>query len=120
MARSKARGRRPSGGVRARLREAGIRPKRRFAQHFLTDRGILERIAQQARIQPQDTAGEIGAGMGDLTQVLAERAKRVIALEVDESLVRLLMERFSKEPKVPSLINYRLMFSSNFRNSSTT
>ena len=65
-------------------------PKKRFGQHFLTDRNILGAIADAAGVGPGDTVIEVGPGRGSLTQVLSERAARVVALEIDRALVDVL------------------------------
>jgi 16S rRNA (adenine1518-N6/adenine1519-N6)-dimethyltransferase len=79
------------------------RPKKRFGQHILRSRGILERILAETGLNERDTVIEIGAGLGDLTSCLASKAKRVIALELDKGLLDHLRERFSTEPKVQIL-----------------
>ncbi len=61
--------------------------KKRFGQHFLSDRSILRRIAQFAAIPPEDTVVEIGPGAGALTTELAAAARRVIAIEIDRDLI---------------------------------
>jgi 16S rRNA (adenine1518-N6/adenine1519-N6)-dimethyltransferase len=61
--------------------------KKRFGQHFLTNRSILERIVQFAHVNTDDTVLEIGPGKGTLTAVLASAARRVIAIEVDRDLI---------------------------------
>jgi 16S rRNA (adenine1518-N6/adenine1519-N6)-dimethyltransferase len=61
--------------------------KKRFGQHFLTDRTILRRIVQFAQINPEDTVVEIGPGAGALTAELAGAARRVIAIEIDKDLI---------------------------------
>ena len=61
--------------------------KKRFGQHFLTDRSILTRIVQFANIRPDDTIVEIGPGAGALTAQLAAAAHRVIAIEIDKDLI---------------------------------
>jgi 16S rRNA (adenine1518-N6/adenine1519-N6)-dimethyltransferase len=61
--------------------------KKRFGQHFLTDRSILRRIVRFAAFQPEDTVVEIGAGAGALTTELAAAARRVIAIEIDHDLI---------------------------------
>ena len=66
------------------------RAKRRLGQHFLTDPGILGRIADAVGATPGDTVLEIGPGAGGLTRALAARAGRVVAIEKDRELVRLL------------------------------
>ena len=61
--------------------------KKRFGQHFLTDRSILRRIVQFSKITRQDTVVEIGAGAGALTSELAKAASRVIAIEIDRDWI---------------------------------
>ncbi len=60
--------------------------KRRLGQHFLYDTSILKRIIQAARLSPWDLVVEIGAGTGRLTKMLAEKVKKVIAIELDDEL----------------------------------
>jgi 16S rRNA (adenine1518-N6/adenine1519-N6)-dimethyltransferase len=61
--------------------------KKRFGQHFLSDKSILRKIVGFANIQPGDTVLEIGPGGGALTRELAGVAQRVIAVEIDRDLV---------------------------------
>ncbi len=76
------------------------RAKKRFAQHFLSDSNILNRIVDAAALSPGDTVIEVGPGLGTLTAVLAKRAGRVVAVEVDRDLVAVLVERFAGTPNV--------------------
>jgi 16S rRNA (adenine1518-N6/adenine1519-N6)-dimethyltransferase len=62
--------------------------KKRLGQHFLYDPSILVRIIEAAELSPGDTVLEIGPGPGRLTRLLSERAKKVIAIELDEGLYR--------------------------------
>lgn len=62
--------------------------KSRLGQNFLYDRSILERIVDAAGLTGEDTVVEIGPGPGSLTRVLSGRAKRVVAIELDERLYR--------------------------------
>jgi len=62
------------------------RPKKSLGQHFLTDRNILGSVADAAYVGVADVVVEIGPGRGALTSVLAERAARVIAIELDTAL----------------------------------
>jgi 16S rRNA (adenine1518-N6/adenine1519-N6)-dimethyltransferase len=66
--------------------------KKRFGQHFLTDRSILRRIVEFAGIQPADDVLEIGPGAGALTLELARSARRVTAIEIDSDLIPSLRE----------------------------
>ncbi|MFZ3123342.1 MAG: 16S rRNA (adenine(1518)-N(6)/adenine(1519)-N(6))-dimethyltransferase RsmA [Thermodesulfovibrionales bacterium] len=63
-----------------------MRPKKHLGQNFLYDPSILRRIVQAAEISSEDTVVEIGPGHGRLTCLLAEKAKRVIAIELDREL----------------------------------
>lgn len=76
------------------------RAKKRFGQHFLSDINILTRIVDAAEIAPDETALEVGPGLGALTAVLAERARRVVAVEVDRDLIAGLRSRFGFAPNV--------------------
>jgi 16S rRNA (adenine1518-N6/adenine1519-N6)-dimethyltransferase len=69
------------------------RAKRRLGQHFLTDPGILARIADALEAGPDDTVLEIGPGPGGLTEALTRRAGRVIAVEKDRDLIEPLRAR---------------------------
>jgi 16S rRNA (adenine1518-N6/adenine1519-N6)-dimethyltransferase len=72
------------------LRTHGIRPRKRLGQSFLQDLNIANRIVDFADIQPGDTVVEIGAGLGTMTALIAKKARRVIALEVDPVMVGIL------------------------------
>lgn len=70
------------------------RPKRRrLGQNFLVDRGIAEKIVRQLAAEPPRVL-EIGPGRGALTGHLADRFERVVAVELDGSLVPGLESRF--------------------------
>lgn len=73
---------------------------KRLGQHFLTDRRVLERIADSLELTPDDTVVEIGPGRGALTDLLAERAGRVVAVEIDRALAALLRERYAGQPRI--------------------
>ena len=77
-----------------------MRAKKRFGQHFLSDMNILTRIVDAAEIAPDETVLEVGPGLGALTAVLAERARRVVAVEVDRDLIAGLHARFADTPNV--------------------
>lgn len=69
-----------------------MKAKKYLGQNFLFDPSILNKIVIAANINPEDTVVEIGAGHGSLTLLLAETAKRVIAIEYDEELFEQLSE----------------------------
>jgi len=68
---------------------------RRKGQNFLVDREVLSRIADYAELNSADSILEIGAGTGNLTEVLSRRAGRVYAVEVDRGLASGLKGRFA-------------------------
>jgi len=72
-----------------------IRAKKSLGQNFLKDMHYLHKIADAARIGPEDQVLEVGPGLGHLTRVLAARAKKVLALELDERLIPQLQGDFS-------------------------
>jgi len=66
--------------------------KKNFGQNFLIDSNILESIADSAEVDKEDCVLEIGPGIGSLTQVLAERCRQVVAVEIDRNLIPILKE----------------------------
>ncbi|WMI81548.1 16S rRNA (adenine(1518)-N(6)/adenine(1519)-N(6))-dimethyltransferase RsmA [Anaerotignum sp. MB30-C6] len=64
--------------------------KKNFGQNFLIDSNILDNIAQCAGVTKEDCVLEIGPGIGSLTQVLAETAREVVAVEIDNTLIPIL------------------------------
>lgn len=66
--------------------------KKNFGQNFLIDSNIIDKIVLSAGITKDDCVLEIGPGIGSLTQVLAENAKKVIAVEIDNNLIPILGE----------------------------
>jgi len=64
------------------------RAKKRLGQNFLTDGEVIDDIIEAADIQPDDIVVEIGAGLGFVTEQLVDYAKKVIAIELDEDMVR--------------------------------
>lgn len=69
---------------------------RRFGQHFLSRKSILDRIASAAVGDAAALAIEIGPGKGALTESLLERAEKVVAIEIDPYLVHYLRQRFQE------------------------
>jgi 16S rRNA (adenine1518-N6/adenine1519-N6)-dimethyltransferase len=63
-----------------------FQPKKRFGQHFLHDRGIVQRILDAFDPQPDETLVEIGPGPGALTKPLLERCTRLHVVELDRDL----------------------------------
>lgn len=79
-------------GVRATLSRHGLHARRDLGQNFLRDEAVARRLVQHAAVSEADAVIEIGPGLGVLTRALAERARRVVAIEIDSGLVRALRE----------------------------
>lgn len=62
-------------------------PKKSLGQHWLRDAGYLQHIIDMANVQPDDVVLEVGPGLGTLTEGLAKRASKVIAVEYDTMLI---------------------------------
>jgi len=80
------------GTVRNLLTRFGLAPLGRLGQHFLVDRNVLARIVETVAPGPEDLILEIGAGLGTVTRELAPLVRKVIAVEVDRGLLRILTE----------------------------
>jgi 16S rRNA (adenine1518-N6/adenine1519-N6)-dimethyltransferase len=74
------------------LRQHGVRGKKELGQHFLVDPVAVQRIVDAADLCADDTVLEVGPGPGVLTVHLAQRAGRVIAVELDERMLAPLHE----------------------------
>ena len=82
------------------LRRYNIYTRRSLGQNFLIDQTVLDRIVSTANLDPDDLVVEIGAGTGELTERLAQEARRVLAIEIDPKLAQLLEDRFANRPNV--------------------
>ena len=86
----------------------GLHARKRFGQNFLTDHTIPERLVAAAGITRDDTVLEIGPGIGTMTQYLAEAAGKVVAVEIDRSLLPILKDTLSGYDNV-TVINGDIM-----------
>ena len=82
------------------LAELGIRPRKRFGQHFLIDGNLMRRLVDVADLGAGDLVVEVGGGTGGLTDLLVEAAGQVVCVEVDRDLNGLLAERFAGRANV--------------------
>lgn len=73
----------------------GFSFKKNFGQNFLVDERVLGKIVSSAEISKDDVVIEVGPGIGTLTQALAEEAYKVVAVEIDTTLVPILGELLS-------------------------
>ena len=65
-----------------------FRTKKRLGQNFLINGEVIQDIIEFANIQSEDTIVEIGPGVGFVTEQLVKKAKKVIAIELDEEAVK--------------------------------
>jgi 16S rRNA (adenine1518-N6/adenine1519-N6)-dimethyltransferase len=70
--------------------------RKRFGQHFLHDRSVLERIAQAVAPRTDDALVEIGPGRGALTEKLVGRAATLDCIEIDRDLAAALEQRWGR------------------------
>jgi len=77
------------------LKESNIKPSKKRGQHFIVSSDLLEKEIKYSEVQSIDTVLEIGAGLGTLTSALAEKAKKVYAIEKDQKLFRVLEDKLS-------------------------
>jgi len=68
------------------LKKYGIQPKKSLGQNFLADHNALLKIVHDAGVSQDDRVLEIGAGLGNLTRLLAQQAHQVTAIEIDDRL----------------------------------
>ncbi|HLW43753.1 MAG TPA: rRNA adenine dimethyltransferase family protein [Candidatus Acidoferrales bacterium] len=78
-------------------------PRQKLGQHFLSQTSWRTRIAETLPAEPDATWIEIGAGHGEMTELLATRARRVIAIETDAVLASTLRERAAHSPSATGL-----------------
>ena len=68
------------------FRESGLRPRKRFGQHFLSQSGTAERIVEAAGLCPSDVVVEVGPGLGALTRFILPRVRQLHLVELDRDL----------------------------------
>ncbi|MEK7124417.1 MAG: 16S rRNA (adenine(1518)-N(6)/adenine(1519)-N(6))-dimethyltransferase RsmA [Patescibacteria group bacterium] len=85
------------------LAKYGAKPSKRFGQNFLIDKRILSKIIEAAEIKPTDTILEVGPGVGTLSQELAKKAEKVVAIEKDPKMTEILQETLKEYKNVQIL-----------------
>lgn len=73
-----------------------MKAKKYLGQNFLIDKNLQEKIVNSCNLQESDIVLEIGPGRGEITQLLLAKAKRVIAVEIDRELCKILDEKFKE------------------------
>ncbi len=77
------------------MKKYQISANKNLGQNFLIDENVIQNIIESAQISQNDFVIEIGPGLGTLTSQLVEKAGKVIAIELDKKMVKILQERFS-------------------------
>jgi len=86
--------------IQALLESAGLRPRKRFGQHFLIDGNLMRRLVESAEIDVRTNVLEVGGGTGGLTDLLAATARRAVIVELDRNLYAVLDRRFAQADNV--------------------
>lgn len=76
------------------IKKYKIKANKNLGQNFLIDDNALEDIVNGAEIHENDLVIEIGPGLGSLTKLLLEKARKVICIELDKKMIKILKERF--------------------------
>lgn len=79
--------------------------QKKFGQNFLIDTRVLDKIIAAAAITKDDCVLEVGPGIGTMTQYLAEHAKKVIAVEIDDNLIPILQDTLSPYDNIELIHN---------------
>ena len=78
------------------MKKYGIRANKSLGQNFLINSEVVENIISNSQIDKEDLVIEIGPGLGTLTKYLLEKAGKVICIELDNKMVKILKDRFSQ------------------------
>jgi 16S rRNA (adenine1518-N6/adenine1519-N6)-dimethyltransferase len=105
--------------IRQLLISADISPNKRLGQHFLIDLNLMRLLVDSANIEDTDVVLEVGCGTGSLTENIAERAGRVVAVELDRNLAEIAGARLAQFDNV-ELVNADILETKNSINASVT
>jgi 16S rRNA (adenine1518-N6/adenine1519-N6)-dimethyltransferase len=76
------------------MKKYKIKANKSLGQNFLIDDTVIENIVGGASIGKDDLVIEIGPGLGSMTALLVEKAKKVICIELDKKMIKILNDRF--------------------------
>ncbi len=82
------------------LASSGLGPNKRLGQYFLIDLNLMGKLVDYADIHNNDIVLEVGCGTGSLTEALAQRAGKVIAVEVDGRLAKIAKRQLAKAENI--------------------
>jgi 16S rRNA (adenine1518-N6/adenine1519-N6)-dimethyltransferase len=98
--------------IRQLLESSGIKPNKRLGQHFLIDLNLMRLLAESAEIKKKDVVLEAGCGTGSFTAILAQKAGRIIAIELDTNLFKIAREQLSEFDNI-DLLNIDILENKN-------
>lgn len=78
------------------MRKYNIKANKSLGQNFLINSEVVEKIIESSEISDKDMVIEIGPGLGTLTRYLLEKAGKVLCVELDSKMIRILQDRFSQ------------------------
>lgn len=76
------------------MKKYNIKANKSLGQNFLIDDKVIEKIIEGSNVCKDDLIIEIGPGLGTLTEVLLEKANKVISIELDKKMIKILEDRF--------------------------
>lgn len=76
------------------MKKYNITANKKLGQNFLIDENVVNTIVESSQISSEDLVIEIGPGLGTLTAKLLKQAKKVICIELDDRMLKILKERF--------------------------
>ena len=76
------------------MKKYNIKANKNLGQNFLIDDEVIQDIVNGAKISKEDLVIEIGPGLGTMTVLLVEKAKKVICIELDKKMIKILNDRF--------------------------
>ena len=76
------------------MKKYKIKANKNLGQNFLIDDTVIEDIVNGAKIEKEDLIIEIGPGLGSMTALLLEKARKVICVELDKKMIQILNDRF--------------------------
>ena len=77
------------------MKKYNIKANKSLGQNFLISENVVQKIVESGEIDKEDLVIEIGPGLGTLTKYLLEKAKRVICIELDSNMIKILEDRFN-------------------------
>ena len=77
------------------MKKYGIKANKSLGQNFLINSEVVESIVNSSEISEDDMVIEIGPGLGTLTKYLLEKAGKVLCIELDTRMIKILEDRFN-------------------------